>query len=551
MTAPRQQTGSGHAFDDYVAAIKRRVNVAVPIILSAITVAGSLALLLPDEYRSIARISVNLEGASSIEPVSVAAYADQYISELSDRVLSRENLNQLARDTAAFAESEDELPLSDRVAILREGYYLGIDTQSVMNDKGREVEIISGFRTGFKGPDPTFAQTAAKFFSASFLAEDRRRRTERAGSASNFLSKQIAGTEAQIVESEKRIAAFKVENACCLPELQNLNLSTIQRAERDIENIQPRIRTLEQDRIFLQTQLDEIGLGSASTDRLDELEQEYRRLVANYGPEHPDVGRVRREIEALTGAGSMGSGDDELSRLRIELAEAELNYSDLHPDVRSLRQRITTLENAQNQQAGSGRNPLSQNPRYRQLRSSINAIDTELAELRRRAPNLRARIREYEVRLARTPQIESEYQALNRKLDIARENFDNLQQQLVVARQTEALESAEIGARLTEIRSASLPNTPYGPQRLGIVLVGAFLAFGLGIGSILLAEMLDTSIRGSSDVVRVTQIVPIAKIPLIQNSVVTKAARRKRTRQLSLVLAIIIAITGILYWNLA
>ena len=91
MTAPRQQTGSGHAFDDYVAAIKRRVNVAVPIILSAITVAGSLALLLPDEYRSIARISVNLEGASSIEPVSVAAYADQYISELSDRVLSREN----------------------------------------------------------------------------------------------------------------------------------------------------------------------------------------------------------------------------------------------------------------------------------------------------------------------------------------------------------------------------------------------------------------------------------------------------------------------------
>lgn len=549
ITTTMQKNSDTFASEDYSSAIRRRKRIFLLVALSVMTVASCLALLLPDKFRSVARISVNLEGTTTLEPNKVAAYADQYIAELSERVRSRENLLRIARDPSVFSENEEDLPLPARMGILREGFYLGLDMQTVTSDKGREVELISGFRTGFEGADPNLAEKAAVFFSNSFLAEDRKSRTERAGSTSAFLSKQIAETEARIVEHEQQIAEFKIKNSCCLPELQELNMSTIQRAERDIEGLQSRIRTLEQDRIFLRTQLEEIRGRSVSTDRLEVLEQEYRRLVANYGPEHPDVGRVRREIQALTSIGPTGNGETELSILRTELAEAERKYSDIHPDVRSLRQRIAALEKSQIGESVAGQESLLEDPRYLQLRSSINTIDTELAELRRRTPELRQRISEYERRLARTPQIESEYQALSRKFDTARENFDNLQQQLVIAQQTEALESAEIGARLTELQPAFFPDAPSGPRRLGIIIVGAILAFGAGIGSIFLAEMLDSTVRGSSDIARIMNMVPAATIPVIRNSVTLAATRRSMIRQTLLILAIVIGITSILIWN--
>jgi uncharacterized protein involved in exopolysaccharide biosynthesis len=533
-----------YTLDDVIAAVRRRRRVFVYVALPIIAVASGLALTLPDVYRSVARISIDLEGANvqTLEPIQVAAYADQYIAELRDGVLSEDNLLPFVRDSGAFPESEDELLLYARMNILREGFYFALDTQPVTTDYGREVDIITGFRAGFADTDPEFAAKAAKFISESFLREDRINRTERASSTSAFLMEQIAETEAQIVMYEREVADFKVKNACCLPELKELNMAVIQRAERDIEALQPRVRTLEQDRIFLQAQLEEIRKQSISTDRLANLEQEYLSLVANYGPDHPDVARVRREIEALTSIDSVADEDNELTILRMELAEAQRKYSDVHPDVISLKRRIAALENEQSSVRKTGEERLIENPRYLQLRSEINAINTELAELRRRSPELRAKIDDYEQRLARTPQVESDYLALSRKLETTRGNFDNLQQRLVIARQTEALESTEIGARLAEVQAAYIPSSPSAPPRLAIFVLGIFLAGTIGTGSIILAEMLDSTIRSARDIYDASNMVPIATIPVIENSASRSASRRHFVLMTSFSLATVIAI---------
>lgn len=519
-----------YSLDDYIGALRRRSRIffltAIPIVL----IAAVIAFTLPNEFRSTARISVDLEGSNvqSLEPIQVAAYADQYIAELRDHVLAEENLQRFAMDTNAFPQSEDELTVSERVRLLVSGFYFRLELQPVMTDSGREVEIISGFRTGYAGPDAGFAQKAAAFFADSFLAEDRKSRTERASSTSAFLRQQIAETEAQIVAYEQEVADFKVKYACCLPELQELNLSIIQRTERDLEALQPRIRRLEQDRKFLQAQLDEIRQQSVSTNRLAELEREYVRLVANYGPDHPDVVRVRREISAITNIAPRAEGGNELQRLRAELAEAQRRYSDIHPDVISLKRQIAQLEDGQG--GGTSVPPAENldNPRFLQLRAEINALTTELEELRHREPELRAKIADYENRLMRTPQIESENHALLRKLESARESFDNLQRGMVVAQQTEALESTEIGARIELVRSASLPRSPSGPPRTAIAMVGAILGAMIGIGVVVLFELLDSTIRGSKDIIRTIDIIPMTAVPEIQNSA-SLAASRQRT----------------------
>ena len=546
-----QELEESYTLADYLAALKRRRMVLLGVSIPIAVVALVVALTLPNVYQSTARIAIDLQGstAQTLEPIQVSAYADQYLAELRDRVLDNENLRPFAENPENFSESFDELSVEDRIEIIRSGFYFSLQTQPVMSPRGREVDIITGFRTGFQGDVPELAHKAGRFFASSFMQEDRTRRTETASSTSAFLEEQIRSTEAEVSKFEAEMATFKTLNACCLPELKDLNLTIIQRAERDIETLQPRIRSLEQNRQFLMSQIEEVRSQSGSRDRLAELEEEYTRLVANYGNDHPDVARVRREIEAITSLAG-ASGGDELMQLRLELAEAQRKYSDIHPDVIRLKRRIAALESTGGG-ARSAADRLIENPRYIQLRAELNSAETELAELRSRMPELRSRILDYEDRLTRTPQIESEYEALNRKLGTARETFDNLQRRLVTAEQTEALESTEIGARLSLIRAAAIPSSPVGPPRVAIMMLGAFLAVTVGTGLAILMELLDSTIRNSKDVVNSVNFVPIATIPVIQNSA-SKADTRHRLITIStLSLITVSAIAYFLIGNIA
>ena len=145
------------------------------------------------------------------------------------------------------------------------------------------------------------------------------------------------------------------------------------------------------------------------------------------------------------------------------------------------------------------------------------------------------------------PQVERQYQALERDLQTATLAFDDLRQRLVQAQQVESFESGERGARLEQIRTASAPSSPSGPPRLAITIVGLILATTFAGGAAFVAEISDSTIRGSKDIQSVMQTPAIATIPIMQNSASLALRRRQRIAvSLSvLVLALIIAMTAI------
>lgn len=515
---------------DYIAAFRRRLGVLLVVALPIIAVAFMLSLFLPDEYTSFAKMDINLEGSNirTLEPIDVTAYADRYIAELEDRVLKRENLLVMANDAAIFPSSEDTLTESERIDIIRDSVEVSVVTQQVISpNSGREADLITGVQVASVGADPEFVFRVAQHLARLFLDADRLSRTERATSTSTFLKEQMSITENDILDLEKQIADFKVTHACCLPELVGLNTSVIQRAERDLEDIQPRIRTLSQERAFVQAQLEEIGQHSGVTDRLAGLEQQYMTLVANYGPDHPDVVKIRREINAIASATPGRNDTFEIIELRIKLGEAEQKYSSEHPDVIRYKRELAALESKRRPGGGVAQAELLENPRYIQLRAELNSIDTQLNELRRRQPALRQKIAEYEDRLTRTPQVEGEFQAIARRLQSAQENFDDLQGRAVIARQSEALESTDIAARLVQIVAPSVPQSPSGPPRAVIFVLGMFLAGTVGVGSMLFTEMTDSTVRGSKDVIVTMDMVPLATIPVIENSLTIKTRQRR------------------------
>jgi len=530
---------------DYLAVLRRRRKIlaafAVPIVVGA----ALLSLLLPDNYTSWAHIDMNLEGSKvrTLEPIEITTYADQYIADLTDRALIPDNIVELANDPEVFPDDRSESAELDRIGKILNSVQISPLIQVVNSPtSGREVELTSGIRVEANGTDPKFVFHVSKYVTELFLDADRELRTARATSTSIFLSEQMNITELEILDLEQQIADFKVENACCLPELVTLNMSAIQRAEREMENTQPRIRSLEQDRAFLKVQLEEIEQLNATTDRMEELEQEYMTLVANYGPDHPDVNRVRREIIAIAGASASGDEALEIIELRMKLREAEQKYSNQHPDVIRYRNQLAVMEAGRRSSDDIAQNQLLDNPRYLQIRAELNSINTQLVELRTGQPKLRQKIEEYEDRLARTPQIESEYQALNRKLESARDNFEDLQRRSVIARQTQALESTEFGARLVQIVPATLPRGPSGPPRLALAIIGVILGGALGVGSMLFAELTDHTVRGGKDILATAELVPLVLVPVIQNSV-SKARQQRQTYLLIGASVILVAAT--------
>lgn len=502
---------------DYIETFRRRLKVFMTTFCLFFGVAVLAAILLPDIYRSGTEMRIDLEGPNIdlLEPLAMTNYADQYINTLQQRVMTYDEVTTWLEETNVYSELRDELSLSDLYSIVLDNIRINMVTTEAMDPRsGRPVSLITGFVAAFEAEEPQHAFMIAEKLAATFLAKDREIRTERAAATSSFLLEEIDIKRKEIVELEDSIAFFKQDNAGSLPELMGLNMSVTDRTERDMESVRSEIRVLEQDKIFRESQLEEIRQGSESGDRLRQLEDEYLLAISQYGPDHPDVIRIRRQVAALTGAAVDSGESDEIVQLERALAEALQKYSDLHPDVLALQRQLETLRSGNSASVSD----IDINPRYLQLRAQVNAIDTQLAGLRDRARMLQVKYDEIQDRIAVMPQVEKQYLALTRDLQTEQLAFEDLRSRLTQAQQTESYESGDRGARLVKIRNASLPRAPVAPPRLAIVVLGGILAVTLAFGAAVLAEALDRSVRGRRDIQMLVNIIPIAEIPIIRSS---------------------------------
>jgi uncharacterized protein involved in exopolysaccharide biosynthesis len=455
--------------------------------------------------------------------------------------MTNDNLRQWLEEADPYWYEGDDVSQRDLIQRLGEEIRVQMVFTSVIEeDTGQEVDLITGFTTAFVARDPKAAEIVANRVADAFMAEDRATRVENAAAATSFLREQIDAKRAEIIEIEAKIAEFKEEHAGSLPDLMVLNMTALDRTEQELEEVDREINTLEQDRYFRDAQLQEIRTqAGGSAARLAELEAEYLRAVALYGPEHPDVIRTERQIAALTGSAAGDETSTEIAQLEAELAAAQERYSDVHPDVIGLKRRIEALKATGNAELTSS------DPLYLQLRAQINAIDANLQSLRNRADQLRANRANLQDKISGMPQVERQYQVLQRELQTATLAFDGLRERLTQAQQIESFESGERGARLEQVRTASAPEEPTGPPRLAITILGLFLASTLAGGAAFFAEITDNTIRGSKDIQTVMHTHAIATIPIVQNTI-TRSQGRRRMMIVSLsalMLAAIIVLT--------
>jgi uncharacterized protein involved in exopolysaccharide biosynthesis len=345
-----------------------------------------------------------------------------------------------------------------------------------------------------------------------------------------FLDAEADRARSRIAEFEAKLADFKKQNFDQLPESGQANLAAKNQAEVELSQVDNNISTQQQNRIFLMQQLQTAQSTGSGAD-LAAIQDEYKRKSATYDASHPDMIALRRQIESARQGGVLRGRKNtlqaQLQALEADLAEARLRYSEDYPDVRRLQDDIKSLK--QRIAAGEKIDPSAagDTPLVVQLNSQIHATDTQLASLQARRAELGSKLSRFEARLALTPRVERDFEALNRDLGVARQQYDDLLRQRSQAQIVAAGIVAGTADKFDLIAAPGMPDAP-STKRALIAIAGLFGGVILALITAIGAEIMDGTVRGSRDVRTVLTFGPLAVIPEIQNSLY----RRRRARQL-------------------
>ena len=261
-------------------------------------------------------------------------------------------------------------------------------------------------------------------------------------------------------------------------------------------------------------------------ERLDALQLEYMRLTSTYGPEHPDVARTKREMNAILGGESVQTAEGVKTRLmaaRLERDQLLDRYSSEHPDVRRADSNIEMLEIQRDvfaslPSAANDSISAPNNPPYVQKQFEIDSVFARLSAAQGEQSVLVARRAELEGNIAIAPRVEREWLELNRGYESSRDEYEEINTRISEAKMSQRLETQNKGERFTLLERASLPNQPIEPNRFTIIFLGVVLAIGAAIGIAALVDGLDYTVRSSRDLEVMFGATPLVAIPFVETA---------------------------------
>jgi succinoglycan biosynthesis transport protein ExoP len=561
-------------------AVRRRIRPMALCFGLLFGAAAMAALLWPPTYRSTGTILIEQqEVPTDFVRSAVTSYADQRVQMISQRVMTSANLLGIIDKYKLYPKDRDTVARETLVDRMRDDIGLHMISADVVDPRqGRTTKATIAFSVSFDSSSAVTAAQVANELTTLFLSENVETRKQLAADTAGFLKDESERLGARVSEFAGRIAAFKSQHAGELPEDQQLNMQMIDRAQSDLRTVESRLYSIDQQLVFLDAQLAQLSPTAPSigdsgervlppAERLKMLQGQLAAAQARYSPDYPDVVRLKREIAGLKAQLAAGApappaaapaatapvGLDpatdiarQLEAARAELAAARQKYSEDHPDVQRLARQVNSLQLALEQTprrataaADAALAPEAaappaasvsyvgdaDNPAYIQLRAQRTAALNDRAALAAQVPVIRARIASLERAQTRAPEVEKDYDELQRNLANEQSKYNEVRQKQLEAQLAQNLETERKGERFTLIEPPLQPQEPVRPNRPVILLLGFVGALACAVALMFLLETLDTRIRDRAQLIALLAVPPLAVIPE-QELEEERAARR-------------------------
>jgi polysaccharide chain length determinant protein (PEP-CTERM system associated) len=457
-----------HILDEFRGAWRFRwVALLTALVLALI--GWGIVLSLPDRYEAYAQVFVDTRTAlkPALQGLTVEQSVDAQINYVRQSLLEGPQLEQIARETGVLPEGvTDERQRTRILDGLRNRIVLSVASAGNQGDERTTAGTVYSidYMDGSRERGLKVVDTVLKTFVERVLGGKR----ESSQSAQKFLEAQVKDYERRLSVAEDRLAAFKKRNVGLMPSEQGgyfaqlqTELDASKKAETDL---------------------------SIAVSRREELSKQL----------HSDAAISAAGLSSQVGAGGVTSGGDTLSRIQEAQARLDdllLKFTDKHPDVIAARSTLAELKQRRaaemdslrrgdaNAVAASG---AGNNPVYQSIQLELNKQDVEIAALRRELAQHQTTVLELRRNLDSAPQVEAEYQQLNRDYDVNKAEYAALLENYQKARLGEQADNAG-SVRFEIALPPTSPVSPVWPKRIqllagvwfGAICMGALLAYAL------------------------------------------------------------------------
>ena len=532
-----QESEPVQSLHDYLAMFHRRRTLIVLVggVLLGLSLAA--AFLWPPVYKSMATILIEeQEIPSELVHSTITSYADQRIETIKQQVMSRTTLWKVVEQYNLYSDLRRTNPAEEVVKRFTKDIAVEVISADVVDKRTQHAtKATIAFTVAYQSNSPETARKVANELTSLFLGQNLKSRERQAQEATSFLQQEAENLSTHIGEVDEKIAKFKQRAKGALPELMSLNQQLMNQTDRELMDIDQQVRSLEERKNYLEGELATIKPNTPimsvtgerildSVERLRALRAEYAGASANLAPDHPDIMKMKQEIEALGKETGHPPDIEETSKALVDARSTLTTYTERlgkdHPDVVKTQRKIEALEQEVQQfKAAPYKKPTQrpENPAYINLQAQLNSATSSLGALLKTRVDVMQRRQDYATRLERTPEIEPDYLMLTRDRDTSGQKYQDIRSRLLEAKVSEGLEVQRKGERFSLIDPPSLPEKPEKPNRPAIVLLGFILALAGGLGSGAVAESLDHSIRSPEQLARLTQLSPLAVIPFMPN----------------------------------
>jgi polysaccharide chain length determinant protein (PEP-CTERM system associated) len=450
-----------HVFDEVRGAWRFRWIALIAAFIVAL-IGWAVVFALPDRYEADARVFVDTRTAlkPARQGLTIDQNVDAQINYVRQSLLEGPQLEQIAKDAGVLPSTvTDERARAKILNALSDRIILGVFSAGSQGDERSTAGTIYTFH--YTDGDRTRSLRVVESLLNTFVEETLGGKREGSQHAQRFLETQIKDYEQRLSAAEDKLAAFKKKNVGLMPSDQGGYFAQLQKEVDAAKKAESDL--------------------SVAMSRREELA---KQLHSN--------SVVSAAGSSATSSGRGGGGSDTLSRIQetqARLDELLLKYTDKHPDVIATRatlaelkqRRATELANLQRGDAsaiassGAGNNPV-----YQSMQLELNKVDVEIAALRRELAQHQGTVADLRQRLNSAPQVEAEYQQLNRDYDVNKAQYTALLESYQKARLGERADNAG-SVRFEIVLPPTSPLVPAWPKRgllLGLIWLAALVTGG-------------------------------------------------------------------------
>lgn len=331
-----------------------------------------------------------------------------------------------------------------------------------------------------RSEDPAKARDIANTVAKVFVSQSVMESSKETQTARQFIEKQVDVFAKKLREAEEELTAYKAKEQYTTIEKEISMLSTIEtqfintKLEREIS--EAKLKGIEAQLLDLKVAAPSITniqspLIQAFRDKITQLELQRSLLLREYTEKHPDVVRLKNEIQLTV---------DRLKDEFAKIASTGVPVEDTWSSYQDLIKRHIDIE-------------------------------VEVKSLKIREDALRKQMSEFSNQLNDLADKKATYLRLSRQMKTAEETYMILLGKLEEIKIAESMESGNI--RIVD--PAVLPRESIKVSKSQKGILGAFLGFFIGVGMAFLLEHLDTSLKSISEVERYLNLHVLGVIPKI------------------------------------